>query len=243
MQSVLGGNRVTDVSDEEVNRAYNYLMSENLYRTKGVYASTHRNFLPRKDARPAEWEKFKKLVRLCKEYKYNLRDYVKFSLWHVLSTKQGWQDPSKLCTIRCISEFAKEKQNVERLSKCYRHIYSSVMRISELCVANGFKTFGEFMKWANRTGRLSEYIYVGTVSRYIVAMIPDIERHAVKFDAVLRKTIEEMVLSDGISELRSLAVDSIREYDRMNGNKGIFVIINNAIRKASAKEKKVVDAV
>jgi len=227
------------VTDEEVNQAYNYLMSENLYRTKHVYASTRRNFLPRKTTKKAEWAKFVHLVQLCKTYKYNLREYIKFSLWHVLYHKNGngWQDPSKLCTLKCLEAFSREKANIERRSNCYKHIFKSTMRICEICTALNIRTFGAFMKWSMKNGRLSEMIYVGTVSRYIIAMIPDIEKLAVNFDQTLRSTVQEMVLDD-LCNLRSMAVDAIAEYDRANAGKGIFAIINGALAKSFAKLQK-----
>ena len=232
IDTICGIDATFSVTDEEVNQAYNYLMSENLYRTKGVYASTRRSFMRRKESKPAEWAKYERLVRLCKQYKYNVREYVKFCLWHVVRGGQkSWQDPTKLCTLGCLEAFGREKANVERRSACYRHIYRSTSRICELCAHMGIKTFGAFMKWAKSSGRLSEMIYVGTVSRYIVAMIPEIERLAVEFDDTLRKTVQEMVL-DELPELRALAVESIREYDRKNADKGVFAIINKAISKA-----------
>ena len=226
------------VSDDEVNKAYNYLMSENLYRTKHVYASTHRSFLARKKSKPVEWAKYERLVRLCKQYKYDLREYIKFTLWHVVRQRgTSWQDPAGLCTLKCVEAFGAEKANIERRSGCYRHIYRSTMRICELCEKLGIKSFGGFMKWAMKSGRLSEMIYVGTVSRYIVAMIPDIERIAVSFEPTLRSTVQEMVLDD-LPSLRSLAVESLREYDRGNAEKGVFAMVNGAIRKAIRKLSK-----
>ena len=234
---IVGGSQSSvNVTDDEVNKAYNYLMSENLYRVKHVYASTHRNFLPRKETKKAEWAKYVRLVRLCKQYKYNLREYIKFVTWHVLGTssRNGWQDPGNLCSFKCVEAFGREKEDIERRSRCYKHIYASTMRICELCNKLDLKSFGEFMKWANSSGRLSEMIYVGTVSRYIIAMIPDIERIAVSFDGVLRSTVQEMVLDD-LCNIRALAVSAIREYDRDNAGKSIFNIINRAIMRYHPK--------
>jgi len=186
------------------NYAINNLCNEYYYqlmwKTKKVHLSKSRNFSKLKDTKPKDWENFLKLHKLCKDNNLDYKKYINFALDEVIKV-HTYIHSEYLLNIKYIRLFRENEDIEQRYSDISTYIIASTNKIIEICKVNNLNSFTEFLKYVIKNKSLGHYLKSGVLSKYILALIPNIKEIKRFFD-------EESV--------HELDIYVINKYDKLN---------------------------
>lgn len=187
----------SNISDEVVNAVYNDFSAESMKTYRNVIVGLGRNFRKRKTTNKAEWNDFVRVVEICLENGFNVRCYVKWCFLNRLvpyGKGRALKDVSYLTHIQQIMAYASKKDEVEALYGVYLSILKSVLRIRDIKKGCSDSTVSSVLKRIMSSGRLGMFLTTGRISRYFLALIPNVEN--VLHDMVHRNNDEDSRIVD-----------------------------------------------
>ena len=167
----------SNISDDVINAVYNDFSAESMKTYRNVIVGLKRNFKKRKKTNKAEWDCFVRVVEICLENGFNLRSYVKWCFLNRLvphGKGRALKDIEYLTHIQQIMAYASKKDEVEALYGVYLSILKTVMKVKDAMRENG-ATSAKVIKSLIVSGKMGLYITTGRISRYFLALMPNIE--------------------------------------------------------------------
>lgn len=163
-----------------------------------VRIKLNKNFKPRKKLNPYEWSNFQHVIELCKRNGFNVKSYIKYCFLNRLvphGKGRTISDVSYLMNFPQISDYSQNKEKIEKLYAIYISILKSVLKIRGMCKETGF-TVQKTIKNILSSGFICSYVSTGTISRYFLSIIPNID--TILYEATKNDRNEERHLIDGL---------------------------------------------
>ena len=166
------------------------------------------------------------VARICKEHDFNPKLYVKWCfLQRLVPHGKGrtLKDVEYLTHFQQVMAFARERQTIESLYKVYIAIMKSVTRVRNT-IREQKLTAAQVIKNIIMSGRFTDYISTGVVSRYFISLIPNIS--SVIYELTKDSRNEDLnVVSDLCQTLPSYstkAVEALRMFYPLAINQSIL---------------------
>lgn len=165
----------SDISDDSVNAAYNYLNALIMFYHKDVHVGENRNFRKRKTAHPEEWLNFVNVIKLCRKYNFHLKCYITYCYINrliphcrgkMLSDVRYLKNPPQ------IIDYTKNKEKIESNYEIANSIKKTARIIKGLNEQYSLNTKNTLIKIIE-SGKLSDYISSGVISPFFLSLIPN----------------------------------------------------------------------
>lgn len=207
---------VNAISDDDINYAYNLFNAESMNKYRSVRVRLDRSFKARKARHKDEWANFEKLISMCREHEFNLKCYIKYCFHNRLvphGKGKALRDVEYLLHYQQIAVYSRLKDTVEKQYKVYMNILKSVMRLKKTKNETG-ESITRILKEIFKSGHLGNYISSGVISRYFLALIPNIT--SVLYEATKNSVDEEHHLMDDlcstIESYKKQSIDALRTF-------------------------------
>jgi hypothetical protein len=209
-----------EVSDNSlINNICNEYYYQLMLKTKGIHLSKSRNFDKLKDKKPKEWAAFLKLEELCNEHNFDYKKYISYCLDEIVHIHK-YVHIKYLLNIKYVRLFSETIEISNQYDKINALILASTNKIVEICKQNNYQTFSEFLKFLIREKKLGHYMKCGILSKYILALIPNINEIKRFFDT---ESVHELELYV-INKYNKLNDDAIRALQKNNNIEHINII-------------------
>lgn len=166
---------VKEPTDDEINFAYNIFDAEKMKYFSNVFVKLNRDFRRRKTSRPSEWNDFAEVIKLCRINGFDLKCYIKYCFINRLVPKSRGKtlsDVSFLRNVPQVLDYARNKNNIERLYSIYRSIQKTIIVIRKMSKTN-CESASNSIKKILSSKKLSTFISTGLISPYFIALIPN----------------------------------------------------------------------
>ena len=202
------------VSDDEVNYAYNLFHAESMRHYRQVRVGLNKNFRPRKTLNPYEWSNFVHVLEMCRRNGFNPKSYIKYCFINRLAPHGKGRtiaDVSYLLHYPQIADYSKNRASIEKLYAVYMGILKSVLKVRAMC-EEGNMAPAKAIKGILSSGYLCSYVSSGAISRHFLSIIPNIT--TVVYECTKNSRNEERHLVEGLCEtLRSYAPRAMEALD------------------------------
>lgn len=200
-------------NDTEINSLCNEYYYQTTLKTKGVHTSKNRKFSSLKEKKPLEWLNLEKLYKLCLDNNISYKEYIPYALGeiyqiHKFVHPKYFLNPIYVAKFKDFKEIEKQYKNINHL------IITSFKKIIILCKDKQITTFTDFIKNIIREKKLGHYMKCGIISRYILALIPNIKTLRPYFDDESIAELDIYVLNK-IDKLNDDAKTSLMKFDNI----------------------------
>ena len=217
MVELVEPNLGTDNPDNPINDICNVYYYQYTLKTKGFHLSKHRNFSKLKTTKPKEWANFEKLKELCNSNNIDYKKYIPFALDEAIKVHKFVHLKYLLNPIY-VSLYT-ENENIEfQYKKINHNIIESFKNIEAICKTKKFCTLSAFIKYIIKEQMLGHYMKCGIISRYILALIPNIKELKSYFDQESAHELQIYVINtnDKLLNDAKIALEKYNNSDYIN---------------------------
>jgi len=182
-------------------------------KTRGYHLSKQRNFSKLKNKKPEEWANFEKLQKLCELKNIDYKKYIPFALDEIIKNHK-FVHLKYLLNPTYVSLYIENEEINIQYKKINNYILTSFKVIVALCKAQNIHTFTEFIKYIIKEQKLGHYMKCGLVSKYILALIPNIKELKQYFDIESAFELENYVINKHDKLLNDAKI-ALERYDNL----------------------------
>lgn len=209
---------IIGITDDDItNSICNEYYYQYFLKTKGMHLSKKRNFSKLKTTKPSEWENFKKLQELCSTNNIDYKKYITFALDEIIKVHK-FIHLKYLLNPRYVVLYNENITIDIQYKKINGYILMSFKTIIALCNANNINTFTGFIKYLIKEQKLGHFIKCGVVSKYILALIPNIKELKCYFDEESAQELQIYVINryDKLLNDAKIALEHYDNFEYIN---------------------------
>jgi len=142
---------------------------------RGVNVKLDRSFHKHKKSNPEEWNQFREVIRICRRNSIDIRCFIKYCFLNRLVQHQKGRILKDICYLthhQQLAAYMRDRENIEKCYRIYISILKTAMRMRNMAKERNEPTSATVMSVIG-SEFLSNYITTGVVSRYFLALIPN----------------------------------------------------------------------
>lgn len=209
---------IIEITDDDIiNSICNEYYYQYALKTKGVHLSKKRNFSKLKINKPGDWENFKKIKDICDSNNIEYKKYISFALDEIIKIHK-YIHIKYLLNPRYILLYNENNSIDLQYKKINNYILASFKAIVILCRQYNITTFAGFIKYIIKEQKLGHLLKCGTISRYILALIPNVKEIKGYFDTESAAELELYVINkhDKLLNDAKIALQKFNNLDYIN---------------------------